>query len=854
MRISLDGPDWQFKGFIGEDWRGRGAHQPNTRDRRGWMPASVPGCPLKDLWMQGQVPDPYFERNSLLVEWVPQRSWVYRRSFRVDPALPGPRARLHFEGIDYEAEFFLNGQLLGAHRGPYTPVDFEVGELLDFTGENILAVVIEPAPPEQPQIGRTSRVWTHKSRMTYWWDFCPRMVHTGIWDSVWLEMSGLARIEDVWVRPLLRDDFRHAQVSVEAALDSAGPARAALSLAIHASGQEVRRITRQLDLQTGSNRAVETIELDEPRLWWPNGSGEQPLYELEASLRVETGEGEGTLSDVRSTTFGVRRIELVPNEGGPEGARSYTLVVNGRKIYIKGWNWVPMDVMYGVPLPEKLERLLELARAAHVNLLRVWGGGLIEKQAFYDLCDRLGLLVWQEFILSSSGVDNIPSSSPKYIDLLAREAARIIPRRRSHPSLALWCGGNELMSGPEQPLDDDHPALAALKQAVERFDPGRSWLPTSPTGPVFSNSLANIARDPDALHDVHGPWEYQGVEEQPSLYNRGTSLLHSEFGVEGITNLKTLQATVAPEHLEPVSLDNPVWMHLGAWWVKRPAWDKAFGEIHDYETLQRATQYLQASGLGYAVEANRRRQYRNSGSLPWQFNEPYPMAACTSAVDYYARPKPVFFAVSAAYQPLHISASFESFALGGRERFRAGVWLSNSKEQPVEGILQARLYGVEGEIFTESRIAAQVPPNCSVQLGEIDLPVSALSGPMVLLDLRLLAAGGQAQAQSCYVFSLGRNLAPLLAVPPTELEVEAKRMDDECTLTVRNSGPAAALFAWLEDGRPLDAAGFLYLDQNYFCLLPGEARQIKGRWSGVEASARVIEASAWNARRQRLAC
>ncbi|MCZ7545174.1 MAG: hypothetical protein M5R40_17345 [Anaerolineae bacterium] len=237
--------------------------------------------------------------------------------------------------------------------------------------------------------------------------------------------------------------------------------------------------------------------------------------------------------DQHTVRFGIRRVELLPNEGAEPDARPYTFAVNGRKVYAKGWNWVPMDVMYGVPRPAKLDRLLNLARQAHVNLLRVWGGGLIESEAFYNRCDELGIMVWQEFIQSSSGVDNIPPDAPDMIAMMVADAERIIPRRRNHPALVLWCGGNELTLDSEQPCDDDQPMLAALKSVVARLDSDRLWLPTSPSGRLFSNSLENIRRDPHGLHDVHGPWEYQGVEGQYTLYNQGTALLHSEFGVEG---------------------------------------------------------------------------------------------------------------------------------------------------------------------------------------------------------------------------------------------------------------------------------------------------------------------------------
>ena len=312
--------------------------------------------------------------------------------------------QLVFEGVDYEAEFFLNGESLGSHTGMYTPAAFDVGDRLAYGADNTLAVVIEPAPPEQPQVGRTSRVRTHKSRMTYWWDFCPRMIHLGIWHGVYLDVTGPARIADVFVRPLLAPDLRRADVLIAVELDACQRQVVELEAALRLGGKPVTSARTRHTLPPGRTGLNLNLPVEGPRLWWPNGNGDQPLYTAE--VRVLTRSGD--LSDARTARFGIRRLELIPNENADPTARPYTFAVNGRRIYAKGWNWVPIDVLYGAARPEKLERLLELARRAHVNLLRVWGGGLIETEAFYDRCDGLGILVWQEFIQSSSGIDNVP--------------------------------------------------------------------------------------------------------------------------------------------------------------------------------------------------------------------------------------------------------------------------------------------------------------------------------------------------------------------------------------------------------------------------------------------------------------
>jgi beta-mannosidase len=437
------------------------------------------------------------------------------------------------------------------------------------------------------------------------------------------------------------------------------------------------------------------------------------------------------------------------------------------------------------------------------------------------------------------------------MELMAAEARQIIPGRRNHPSLAIWCGGNELQSGSGRPLDDDYPLLAALRDIVQELDPDRQWLPTSPSGPVFANSLDNISRDPLRLHDVHGPWEHQGLNRHQTLYNQGASLLHSEFGVEGITNLKALNKVISKEKQWPVSLENPVWEHLGAWWVKEPLWREVFGELAGVEATVRAIQFLQADGLRYAVEADRRRQYHNSGSLPWQFNEPYPMAACTSAVDYFAEPKPAYFAVARAYAPLLVSAQFPKQAWEGEAVFESEVWVSSSLHQEFrEVVLEVRITGASGRCYDIRRKTVALQPNSSAPLTTVSWPLSEMEDEIFFLDLGLIRPGGAQFAENRYVFTRTGTLAALLSVPETTLDVGAEIQEDRWMIAVRNLGKHAALFVWLEDGREPETGGpagdTVYFDCNHFCLFPNERRTVAADWAGVPTNQRRITVGGWN--------
>jgi beta-mannosidase len=332
-----------------------------------------------------------------------------------------------------------------------------------------------------------------------------------------------------------------------------------------------------------------------------------------------------------------------------------------------------------------------------------------------------------------------------------------VPRLARHPSLAVWCGGNELAA------DDRSPALAALREVVAELDPARTWLPTSPLGDL----------------DVHGPWEHQGLRAHYAHYDASaTCRLHSEFGVEGMTNRAAHEALIGADHRWPADRSNPVYEHLGAWWNNAPLVQESFGgRIGDLETLRRASQWLQYDGLRYAVEARLR---QGVGVIPWQLNESYPNAWCTAVVDWHGVPKPAYWGVRRAYLDAP-SASFATCAWGGEREVRAFV----------HGDASARLVRLDGTVVAEDT-------------GEVAAATDEL-GEVFVLDL-----GGRNR----YVMTTADTLAPLLDLPTARVELRDG--------TIANTGDVAALGLVLEGD----------VDDNVIDLLPGESRRVGAASSG----------------------
>lgn len=801
--IDLSDHPWTFAGYIGEDWRYRNAFVTQEPSRQ-WHAGSVPGSVHWDLIRSGDLDDPYFGRQSLNAEWVPQRQWVYRTTVRTPPDWSGSRVFLEVDGTDYEADVFLDGIQLGTSRSLFTTTRFDIGEQPD---EVPLVIVLHAAPPEQSQIGHTSRVTTHKPRMGYGWDFAPRLVAQGIHGAVRLVCTDAVRVDDLWVHSTLATDRTSASIDVAVELDGSSPTTE-LQVTVECDGATIAENTVSVDASAAS--AVVSISIDEPKLWWPQGLGDQPLYSCRVDALVD-----GAVSDTRTTTFGIRDLQVIGNDApasDPE-ALGYTVEVNGHRTFVRGWNWVPVDAMYSrADLGERYEDLIALAVGANVNMLRVWGGGLIERELFYDLCDHAGILVWQEFVQSSSGLDNDPPSTDTYLGTLVAEARQIVKSRRNHPSLAVWCGGNEL-STDDGPVGLDHPNIAALHAVVDELDPARAFLPSSPSGPVFYLSEEAIATRPDDLHDVHGPWDYLGPVASYSIYNNSPALLHSEFGTPGALARASLNRFADDEAQWPPDDSNPLWIHHGSWWLQRHWIEAVFGPVDNIDDYLLLSQWLQADLLGFASDSNRRRWPICSGSIPWQFNEPWPNAHCTSAVDYYLRPKAAYWAVRDAYAPVAVSLRHDGQAVAG-SLVRGTIHIC--ADDDVAGSVEVTVFALDGQILDRS--SHPFRGRGSVAVGEVELDFDALGATLVMVRVEGIVDGGSTGRRH-YVFTSAAEtdtpLAALYRAPKAELECRA----EAGVLRVRNVGSTPALWPGVDVDD--DSVRWL-LSDNFPVLLPDE--------------------------------
>lgn len=835
--IDLNGADWQLIHLMPSEWMWRSVwkqdwdpyHSPAAGS---WLNATVPGDVIADAWDANLIANPYVDMQSRAAEWTSERDWVYRKVFDVPAECFGKLLRLRFDGVDYTCHVYLNGTLLGKHEGMFTPFEFDITSQVKFDGRNMLVVVVEHKPSVesvQGQIGWSSNARLWKSRFTYNWDWCTRLVPLGIWKSVNVIVTDAVYIGDVWVQQTTNHDLAHLKVSVAYKSPNGnteshnlyGRCRVASPGGAETVHGEAKRV--RLDMADG----VEIFEcaIERPMLWWPNGMGEQPLYQVVVELLKGT-----ELTETHTVSIGLRNIRAIANEGAPGDALPYTIEVNGRRMFVNGWNWAPIDNLYGRVQLNRYQRLLDLAKNAHCNLLRVWGGGLLEREEFYDLCDRYGILVWQEFHQSSSGINNRPPEDAEYLQSIEQQARRMIPQKRNHPCLAIWCGGNELMDDNMVPLNDAHPALARLKAIVEELDPGRLWLPTSSSGPVegADSKLAGTNK----MHDVHGPWQYLGPEEHYRFFNSIDALYHSEFGSEGAGNLYTIMRYISDCYRWPPTAANPAWVHHGSWWLHAEKLEGMFGEISDLETFVKASQWMQAEGLRYAIESNRRRQWRCSGTSPWQLNEAFPNTACTNSVDFLGLTKPAYWWVRRSYEPTHISLKYERLLWEPGSVWHAELWCSNASIGMSGCSWTMQLLNLDGSPVASEAGVCDLPDNASIKVAELSARFPDDADTFIAV-VTLSGDDGLLLSRNEYVFTTTRpHLQHLLHAPQTTLSAVVNGGDIE----IANTGHNVALYVQLV---PLDDQ-WITLDDDYYLLKPGELKAIRYTGSGI------AQVCAWN--------
>jgi beta-mannosidase len=780
----------------------------------GWIPAPVPGTVHEALLAAGQIPDPFYGANELAVQWVGEADWVYRCRFEAPADLGEQPAALAFDGLDTVATVYLNREQILASDNMFVPARVPVTGRLR-PGANELAIVFASALRHgqalEAEHGRRptwntdpSRVYVRKAQYHYGWDWGPCLITAGPWGEVRLEI-GAARIADLACAPELAEDLRGARLPVDVALEGVEPGQ---RLHLWLEGPDGSVVAEAEG--PAATMGYQLFVVERPALWWPRGHGEQPLYTLGAALCGPDGE---TLHE-RTLRLGLRRLRLVQEPVAGEPGASFMFEVNGRPIFAGGANWIPAD-SFTTRIPEATyRRLLSLAAEAGMSMLRVWGGGIYEPALFYELCDELGLLVWQDFMFACG----VYPAHPAFLASVRAEAEAQVRRLRHHASLAIWCGNNEdyqiaadnrlyhIDRMPEE--NPEFPARVIyerlLPEVCAALDPARPYWPGSPYG-------GHRGADP-TVGDRH-TWDvWHGAMAPFQQYPRFAGRFVSEFGMQAAPAPATLEAVIPAAERHPLSMtmerhnkapDGP--RRLAAYLS-----DIVRGPTETLADYSYATQLLQAEALGYAYRHWRRRwqgpgRYAVAGALVWQLNDCWPVVSW-ALVDSALRPKAALYAVARELAPVAVGLAHHEGA--------AAVWAVNGRPEPVRATLELSSYTLDGEPGPQERREVELAPLGATELGAFRGP----GGPGIVAAL--LSVGDAVVARAALWPE------PLKYVPLPHPGVTAINLGDD-RVELRCLRPAKGV--WLEAG---DDVGW---EDNYLDLLPDELRVIRAPGLGGRA-------------------
>jgi beta-mannosidase len=813
-------------------WQFRAVANADRSDVKDWHPAQVPGVVQTDLLLSGLIPDPFDRDNEFRLQWIGLADWEYQTTFQVDAAaLAHEHMDLVFEGLDTFADVYLNEQNILNADNMFRRWRIPAKALLK-PGANTLRIVFHSAvekmipyvkslPYALPSIstnnfGNEENIatapYTRKAPYHYGWDWGPRFMTAGIWQPIRFETWDALRIENFHIRQQsLSADL--ANVTAELEIEATRPTTATISLAHNEmSGPQSSDGNQTLQLNTGINHLSFPRRIVSPRLWYPVGYGDQNRYRFFASIRV----GRETAAHAESKT-GLRSVELrrVPDQWG----KSFEFVVNGISVFAKGADVIPFDSFANRVTPENHRNILQSARDAHMNMVREWGGGYYESDDFYDICDELGIMVWQEFMF---GGDMVPGDTA-FQENVRQEAIDQIKRLRDHPSIVLWCGNNEVETawhhwGDRRDFQasispdtrdrvwQDYVILFAdvLKSAVTQYADPVPYVPSSPS--------ANFEEAPDNPHngDMHY-WAVWHQQAPPEDYTKQFPRFMSEFGFQAFPEMRTIHAfankpedfdihsTVMQAHQKNKGGNDRILTYML----------REYREPKDFASFVYLSQVQQAEIIKIGAEHLRRQRPRTMGSLYWQLNDCWPVASWAS-IDYYGHWKALHYYARRFYDDVLVSPFLHDD--------RVDVYVVSDKLQPVSGTVHVRLLDFSGNVLLEQTKDVQIAAQSSGISFTMDKAALAAKGDLhrsfLVFDLDV---AGKKVSRNLVFFDVTHNLE-LPAAP--KIETTLSKSAEDYTVTLQSSKLARNVFLSFGDLETQTS-------DNYLDLLPGEVVTVR---------------------------
>jgi beta-mannosidase len=757
------------------------------------MKATVPGTVHTDLLANKKIPDPFYRMNEISVQWIDSVRWQYGRDFSIPRGLlRTSRLELVASGLDTYATITVNGRRAGSSSNMFVEHRFDVTRLLR-PGKNRIEIMFDSPEVRTKHLEQkhgklavshnAHRVYVRKAQYSFGWDWGPKLTTSGIWRNISLEAIPQGRLEHPFVKVI---SVNNREAVIDLSVDVKRRSREQLVLSTTVTGGHA-----SIEVKKNAKRSRETfrIRIPDPELWWPSGSGGQPMYSALFSLTL--GGRELHRLDI---PFAIRTVKLVQKRD-KEG-KTFIIEVNGVKIFCKGADWIPCDAFLPRISDETYLRLLAMARDAHMNMIRVWGGGIYERDVFYDLCDRLGLMVWQDFMYACG---EYPEEK-WFLDQARSEAESVVRRLRNHSSIVLWCGNNEC----EWSFCTDHPGKTPddmtgatifrdiLPRVCREQDGTRPYWRTSPFGSGFPNAESN---------GNHHQWTVWSAWKDFTEYEKDSARFITEFGFQGAATPETMKAVTLKSDRR---FQSPVMEHHNKQiegterLVRFQAAHFRLGDSYDRFIYK--SQLVQAEAMKCGVEHWRRRKFLTAGTLFWQLNDCWPVSSW-AVIDSGLRPKAAYFAAKRFYAPVLVS--FKRVP-GGIE-----VWITNDRTGEASGSLSVVLRSFGGKRSWKKTLRVDVPGNSSHPIFTIDAEVYSRVDPLTHYLHAMLRDAGELISENRLFFAEPKHLSlPRAKVSGTF----HKTKDGRAELRLRSTKFIKSVYAHIDDPETTLTDNFVDID------------------------------------------